>query len=89
MKRCSNETCSRQAARKYCSRECQLSARFEGTKGGRHRRQLPDLWIDMDLYWLLVERADVLNLTVRDVALNAIEAEVGYPVESELFPESA
>lgn len=79
-KQCSNETCTRSAARKFCSRECQLSARNEGAYG-RHRRQLPDLWVDMDLYWALQERAELLNLRVADVVLNAVEADVGYPDE--------
>lgn len=88
MKRCANETCSRSASRKFCSRECQLSARKQGAKG-RHRKQLPDLWIDMDLYWLLVQRAETLGLNVVDVVLNAVEAEVDYPADTELFPEAS
>ena len=88
MKVCANETCTRHATRKFCSRDCQLSARNQGAKG-RHRRQLPDIWVDMDLYWLLVEQADATSMTVADVVLNAIEANVDYPYDAELFPESA
>ena len=79
VKQCANATCSAQAARKYCSRLCQNTARTR-----THQRQLPDVWVDMDLYRLLVDRAHLLGVRVSDLVLNLIESEVDYTPYADL-----
>ena len=80
MSDCKNRTCSAQSKTAYCSRRCQLAARNID-----HRRALPDVRVDMDLYRLLATRADVLGLTVLDLMNNLIEAEVNYGPDLTLF----
>lgn len=72
MSDCKNPTCDRRAARTYCSRECQLATRT--ANGGK---QLPDIWVTMAMWHRLHDRAEALNLSMRDLVMNALEAEVG------------
>jgi hypothetical protein len=46
------------------------------TRNIGHRGQLPDIWVGMDTERALCERAGTLNLTVRDLVVNLIEAEM-------------
>jgi len=39
--------------------------------------QLPDIWIGMDLERAVHQRAQDLNITVRDLVINLLEAETG------------
>jgi hypothetical protein len=72
MKQCKNPTCTAAAgAKSYCSRRCQLTTRNVGGRG-----QLPDIWVGMDTERALQQRADTLGITVRDLIVNLLEAEV-------------
>lgn len=74
---CKNPTCSRELPKPvpgnsrgtYCTRKCQLAMRSV-TKG----RALPDVWVGMDTYYALHRRAEILNLPIRDLVVNMIEA---------------
>lgn len=69
---CKNPTCDRPSTSTYCSRLCQIAMRT-ATKG----RQLNDTWVSMATWYRLSARADELGITVRDLMMNLIEAEVG------------
>lgn len=70
MKQCKNPTCTAPAgAKTYCSRRCQLTMRNVGGRG-----QLPDIWVGMDTERVLRERADLLDLSVRELIIGLIES---------------
>jgi hypothetical protein len=74
MKQCKNPTCTAVAgAKSYCSRRCQLATRNVAQSG---RGQLPDIWVGMDTERALAQRADTLGITIRDLIVNLLEAEV-------------
>lgn len=72
MKRCRNDTCSMMTSSAYCSRRCQLATRNVG-----HRVGLPDIRVGIDTERALIQRANTLGITVRDLIVNLLEAEVG------------
>lgn len=71
MKTCKNPTCSRLTMRTYCSEVCRWTMR-----NANRCRQIPDLWVEMDTWWHLVEQAEIASLNVRDYVLNLIEADL-------------
>jgi hypothetical protein len=71
-RQCANATCSQTASSMYCSRRCQLATRNVG-----HRVGLPDIRVGMDTERALIRRAQTLDITVRDLIVNLLEAEVG------------
>ena len=72
MRQCQNPTCTAPAGPKsYCSRRCQLTMGNVGCRG-----HLPDVWVGMDTERALQQRAETLGLTVRDLIVNLLEAEV-------------
>ena len=71
MNECKNPTCTRAAKMTYCSRQCQLAMKTV-TKG----RALPDVWVEMDTWWALVEAAEVRNLNIRDYVVSVVEMEL-------------
>jgi hypothetical protein len=82
MKQCKNETCTQLTATTYCSRRCQLTTRNVG-----HRGQLPDIWVGMDTERSLRQRAETLNITVRDLIVNLLEREIVMHVTRSIEPD--
>jgi hypothetical protein len=80
VKSCAISTCSRPAKTKFCSRECQLVDRNRD-----HCKMLFDLRVGMDLFRALEARAETLNMDVRDLVMNLLEAEVYYGHDGRLF----
>ena len=71
---CKNPTCTAPAGPKsFCSRRCQTTMRNTGRPG---HGQLPDIWVGMDTERALRQRAETLGLTVSDLIINLLEAEV-------------
>jgi len=67
-KECKNPTCTRSATATYCSRQCQIAMR--NVSAGR---QIPDMWVSMDMWWALTGMAEIHNMSVSDYCLSQIE----------------
>lgn len=70
-RQCKNATCTAQTSSTWCSRRCQNTARTRSNCG-----QLPDIWVGMDTERALRQCADTLGVTIRDLIVNLLEAEV-------------